>query len=95
MRFRKKPAVVDAVQWKGDNRPEMERWSESIGGKTFWDFAGARLIVRTLEGDMLAIPGDWIVCREKGDCYPVKPDVFSDTYELCDDADSASAAAKQ
>lgn len=38
--------------------------------------------IRTLEGDMLALFGDYIIRGVKGECYPCKPDIFKMTYEL-------------
>ena len=40
-----------------------------------------QLIIKTLEGDMLASKGDWIVTGVDGEQYPVKPDIFKKTYE--------------
>lgn len=40
------------------------------------------LIIKTLEGDMTASKGDWIVTGVDGEQYPVKPDIFKKTYEL-------------
>jgi len=37
-------------------------------------------LIPTLEGDMLASEGDWIVRGVKGELYPVKPDIFEATY---------------
>lgn len=39
------------------------------------------LIVFTLEGDMVAQPGDWIIRGVQGEFYPCKPDIFAETYE--------------
>ena len=39
------------------------------------------LIIKTLEGDMLASKGDWIVTGIDVEQYPVKPDIFKKTYE--------------
>lgn len=39
------------------------------------------LIIRTLEGDMIAQPGDWIITGIHGERYPCKPDIFVATYE--------------
>ena len=39
------------------------------------------LIIKTLEGDMLASKGDWIVTGVDGEQYPVKPGIFKKTYE--------------
>ena len=43
------------------------------------------LIIETLEGDMIASKGDWIVTGADGEQYPVKPDIFKKTYELVKD----------
>ena len=39
------------------------------------------LIIRTLEGDMKASPGDWIITGVNGEQYPCKPDIFEKTYQ--------------
>lgn len=45
-------------------------------------FDEAEQIIPTLEGDMRASPGDWIIIGVKGEVYPCKPDIFEMTYEL-------------
>jgi hypothetical protein len=45
------------------------------------DPADGRMIIRTLEGDMKADIGDWIIKGVAGEFYPCKPDVFEATYE--------------
>lgn len=42
------------------------------------------VIIQTLEGPLLARPGDWIITGVNGEQYPCKPDVFEKTYELVD-----------
>lgn len=42
------------------------------------------IIIPTLEGDMRAEPGDWIITGVKGERYPCKPDIFAATYEPVD-----------
>jgi hypothetical protein len=39
------------------------------------------LIIRTLEGELLAKGNDWIIKGVKGEFYPCKPDIFAQTYE--------------
>ncbi|HWQ95907.1 MAG TPA: hypothetical protein VN368_00905 [Candidatus Methylomirabilis sp.] len=39
------------------------------------------LTIRTLEGEMTAHPGDWIIKGVNGELYPCKPDIFEKTYE--------------
>ncbi len=46
----------------------------------------AEFVIHTLEGDMKASPGDWIITGVKGERYPCKPDVFEASYEPVLDA---------
>ena len=39
------------------------------------------LIIHTLEGDLKADPGDYIITGVNGEKYPCKPDIFEKTYE--------------
>ena len=41
-----------------------------------------RLIIATLEGLHWANFGDWIIRGVQGEFYPVKPEIFDQTYEL-------------
>lgn len=90
-KYRKKPVVIEAIQWNGRNESDI------------WTFIGMFLQVSrpphnfdhhnditdemitmtipTLEGDMKAIRTDWIVKGIKGEIYPVKNDIFEMTYE--------------
>lgn len=43
--------------------------------------APARIRIRTLEGDIFASPGDWVIKGVQGEFYPCKPDIFEATYE--------------
>ena len=76
-KYRKKPVVVRAVQWTGNN------WTEIAAFHRGDDFLteGAKLICRTLEGSLYAQVGDWIIEGVKGEIYPCKPDIFEATYE--------------
>jgi hypothetical protein len=38
-------------------------------------------IVHTLEGTMVANPGDYLCVGDAGDCWPVKQSIFEATYE--------------
>ncbi len=40
------------------------------------------IIIETLEGKMIALPGDWIITGVHGEQYPCKPDIFEETYSL-------------
>lgn len=76
MKFRKKPVVIEAVQWLGNNLPELIAF---IGERPPTDASG--LFINTLEGQMFASPGDWIIKGVAGEFYPCKPDIFQQTYE--------------
>lgn len=39
------------------------------------------IIIHTLEGEMTASPGDFIITGVDGEQYPCKPDIFEKTYE--------------
>mgnify|MGYP000422492733 CR=1 FL=1 len=43
------------------------------------------LMIQTLEGNMKASPGDWIITGVHGEKYPCKPDIFEKTYEPIED----------
>ena len=43
------------------------------------------MTIPTLEGDMKASIGDWIITGVNGEQYPCKPDIFEKTYEKVSD----------
>lgn len=76
MKFRKKPVVVDAVQWFPDRKID--------GVEPVYERGDSRPCahgIRTLEGFMYVSPGDWIITGVKGEKYPCKLDIFERTYE--------------
>ena len=76
--YRKKPVVVEAVQWTGENHAEM---CEFIDQEVFEIKPKEGLIIHTLEGNHHASPGDYIIKGVNGEFYPCKPDIFAKTYE--------------
>ena len=83
-KYRKKPVVIDAIHFTGDNPlTVMLEWVPSVNDGRVGEFRtdGDALIISTLEGDMRADPGDWIIRGVKGEFYPCKPDIFAATYE--------------
>ena len=91
MRFRKKPVVVEAMQFN-DNALDIMDWAHkdmhalqnSVVSPSYFD-GQSFLNIRTLEGDMAASPGDWIIKGVNGEFYPCKPDIFEKTYERVED----------
>jgi hypothetical protein len=85
MKFRKKPVVIEAIEWNGDFNL-FDQWCYEVGVSnkcSIW--SGAELHIPTLEGEMHAQPGDWIICGVKKELYPCKPDIFEQTYEKVED----------
>lgn len=78
MKYRKKPVVVEAVQWTGNNHADM---CEFIDPEVFEIIPRVGLVIHTLEGDHHASPGDYIIKGVSGEFYPCKPDIFAKTYE--------------
>lgn len=82
--YRKKPVVIEAQQFTGTFRSAMriKDFCPQVTGNIYPE--SDRLIdiyITTLEGTMLASPGDYIIKGVNGEFYPCKPDIFDKTYE--------------
>lgn len=73
-RYRKRPVVIDALLFDGGNGADVADWS---GGTVDED----RVMIPTIEGDLTASPGDYVIRGVAGEFYPCKPDIFAATYE--------------
>ena len=83
-KFRKKPVVIEAIQWAGDTT--AQDIDEFMGGELQID-ENSDYYIDTLEGKMHLTWGDWIIKGVNGEFYPCKPDIFEKTYEeVVDDA---------
>jgi len=89
--FRKKPVIIEAMQWGGsvESGKAIEAWS---GGRAICREYEHGIFIETLEGRMTARARDWIIKGVHGKYYPCKPDIFAETYEPSptDGADSAT-----
>jgi len=76
MKFRKKPVIIEAEQFRPDSSPLPFR-DERVCclGSDGW-------YIETLEGPLHISDLDWIIKGVKGEFYPCKPDIFEQTYEL-------------
>lgn len=116
MKYVKKPIVIEAVQWNGENLEELITFLGGadtrndyfgnlfITGKNFvygsidpksvctnvimtqfcqlpQSTITIGLTIKTLEGDMTASVGDYIIKGIKGEYYPCKPDIFEQSYD--------------
>ena len=83
-RYRKKPVVIEAMRLPDAATPDIPRM---LAVQAIAKWCGGRVgvspcvLIDTLEGEMRADPGDWIIRGVKGEFYPCKPDIFSATYE--------------
>lgn len=95
MKYRKKPVVIEAVQWTGLNLEEIKLF---VGKNlkydiidTAWEVGkGAphvNMKIHTLEGDHECTKRDFIIKGVNGEFYPCKPDIFEKTYEAVNEMD--------
>lgn len=89
-RYRTKPCEIEALEWNGHNLEEIK---EFVGDSLIYDIIDTawqvgkgiphvNMKIKTLEGDMIASKGDFIIKGLRGELYPCKPDVFHKKYEL-------------
>ena len=79
MKFRKKPVVIEAIQWTGENMLEMDNFI-TVPHRVL--ATQSVIQIPTLEGTMDANKGDYIIQGVNGEFYPCKPDIFEKTYEV-------------
>ncbi len=81
--YRKKPVVIQACQYNGpDSIQELKEWVQSNGKS--WDenfIYSSELFIKTLEGQMHASVGDFVIQGVQGEFYACKPNIFYQTYE--------------
>lgn len=88
-KYRKKPVVIEAFQYTGDEcfrNEAVPKWIvESFDtGVLHWAVVPwilSKLCIETLEGEMQVSVGDYIIKGVRGELYACKPDIFIDTYE--------------
>lgn len=79
MKYRKKPVVIEAVQFDGTDESVDWLYPQLVSGEI--GRSCNRLHIKTLEGVMTANVGDYIIKGVNGEFYPCKPDIFEKTYE--------------
>ncbi|WP_286713792.1 hypothetical protein [Acinetobacter sp. UBA2581] len=90
MKYRKKPVVIDAIQWDGKNAEEVFSFTGNKAKFYEWHQYNESGIdkhiiqINTLEGVMSANVGDYIIKGVQGEFYPCKPDIFEATYEVAE-----------
>ena len=87
MKYVKKPVVIEAIQWDGSNFNIIKDFANvNVRYRSYYEHnkyyeSKDTLVIKTLEGEMLASKGDYIIRGIKGEFYPCKPDIFEMTYE--------------
>lgn len=82
--YTKKPIPIQAIQWDGTNTDELIRFSKDI---RFVYHEGVdtkvaiEMYVKTLEGDLYAQLGDYIIKGVRGEVYPCAKEIFEETYK--------------
>lgn len=73
-KYQKLPVVIEAILWEGDLE-QLLKFCPSA------HVAGSCVVISTLEGDMFAAYGDYLIKGLVGEFYPCKPDVFKLSYK--------------
>jgi hypothetical protein len=87
-KFKGKPVEIEAIQYTGKNDFQIANWSNDslypspVLEPSENNQSGSYLQIKTSEGVMTAIVGDWIIKGVKGEFYPCKNDVFLMTYDV-------------
>lgn len=81
-KYRKKPVVIEAIQWNGSNINEI---TEFVGKSLIYDVRGFKpyisIRIKTLKGEMRVSENDFIIKGINGEFYSCNPDIFEKTYE--------------
>lgn len=91
MKYRKKPVVIEAIQWDGSYTGTLEvqrvfsdletssiTYNKDLDHVSEW-------FIKTLEGSYEVSKDDYVIKGVKGEYYPCKPDIFHMTYEKAED----------
>ncbi|KRL98042.1 MAG: hypothetical protein ABF662_05790 [Liquorilactobacillus satsumensis] len=86
MKYQKKPVVIEAVQYDGtpESQLKIAIFMRSVSTDELRKNEREKdgeLVIHTLEGDMKASIGDFIIKGVHGEFYPCKPDIFEETYD--------------
>jgi hypothetical protein len=95
MKARKKPVVIEFIQYDGLNIYEVKQFcGENLVFEIYdaaWQVGkGAPMVdahIKTLEGNMKVSTGDYIIKGVNGEFYPCKPDIFEKTYDILEETE--------
>jgi len=81
--YRKRPIVIEAMQWTGDNIADLWDWAGAANVYGPTEANPLRLYVAANEAWLDLETGEWIIRDSRG-FYPCKAEVFEATYEPVD-----------
>ena len=81
MKYRKKPVVIEALQFTEENKDQCFNFVQCTCTPDRDENGLPTLRIQTLEGEMTARLGDWIIKGVKGEFYPCQKEIFQETYE--------------
>ena len=84
MKYRKKPIEVDAIQFTNENKDQVFNFITCNKYPTFDKDNNPTIKIQTLEGDITASFGDWIIKGVANEFYPCRNDIFKKTYDLAE-----------
>lgn len=86
--YRKKPVIVQAFKFTGELNQDVPEWFRNAElqniATRFFSSDGVTegaCHIKTLEGEIIANIGDFIIKGVAGELYPCKPNIFEQTYE--------------
>lgn len=84
MKYVKKPIVIEAIKWNPNSSTEIipDWFFNSCKSREIYPEFDGTLTIKTLEGNMTAQDGDYIIKGIAGEIYPCKPDIFEQSYSV-------------
>lgn len=79
--YQKLPVTIEAIEYVEDEADHVMKWIADNGGKCFEGGVLPDIVIETLEGMIVASPGDYIIKGIEGEFYPCKPSIFKQSYK--------------
>ncbi|SMX76717.1 hypothetical protein [Brevibacterium antiquum] len=81
--YRKMPVTIEAVKHDGTDIYGIIDWIDQAAERNdaVHDPYDGAIVIKTLEGNITASPGDYIIKGVQGEFYPCKAAIFEATYE--------------
>jgi len=86
-KYRKKPVIIDAFIFAEASAEAVDWFAKAIDDKIVTNIVSGSdgkpisCVIKTLEGDMVARKGDYIIKGVQGEIYPCKANIFEETYD--------------